>query len=56
MVAGLIHALLGFTGLIGVLLRYIGPMTVVPTLMLIFIFIARPVINFIQESWPVALS
>ncbi|XP_045168875.2 solute carrier family 23 member 2-like isoform X2 [Mercenaria mercenaria] len=56
MVAGLIHAFLGLTGLIGVLLRYIGPLTIVPTLMLIFIFIVKPVINFVQESWPIALS
>ncbi|KAL4221143.1 hypothetical protein ACF0H5_019402 [Mactra antiquata] len=56
MVAGLVHALLGFTGAIGILLRYIGPLTVVPTLMLIFIFISKPVITFVQESWPIALS
>ncbi|XP_060594872.1 solute carrier family 23 member 2-like isoform X2 [Ruditapes philippinarum] len=56
MLAGFIHAFLGFTGLIGVLLRYIGPLTIVPTLMLIFIFIVKPVINFVQESWPIALS
>ncbi|WAQ93503.1 S23A2-like protein, partial [Mya arenaria] len=56
MLAGLLHAFLGFTGLIGILLRFIGPLTVVPTLLLIFIFISKPVIKFLEVSWPISLS
>ncbi|KAH3716417.1 hypothetical protein DPMN_059140 [Dreissena polymorpha] len=39
-VAGFVHAMLGFTGLMGLLLRFVGPLTIVPTLILIFIFLA----------------
>jgi len=56
MLAGLIHALMGCTGFIGVLLRFVGPLTIVPTLLLIFIFISKPVIKFVEVSWPISLS
>ncbi|WAQ93785.1 S23A2-like protein [Mya arenaria] len=48
--AGFVHALLGFTGLIGVMLRFVGPLTIVPTLTLIFIFIVGPVIKFVENN------
>ncbi|WAR21449.1 S23A2-like protein [Mya arenaria] len=35
MVAGAIHTFVGFTGLVGVLLRFIGPMTIIPAVLLI---------------------
>ncbi|XP_052781708.1 solute carrier family 23 member 1-like isoform X2 [Mya arenaria] len=54
--AGFVHALLGFTGLIGVMLRFVGPLTIVPTLTLIFIFIVGPVIKFVEVNWGIAFS
>ena len=35
MVSSLFEVVIGFTGLIGLLLRFIGPLTVAPTVMLI---------------------
>ena len=35
MIAGGIHMLIGLTGLVGVLLRFIGPITVVPALTIV---------------------
>lgn len=56
MVAGVVHALLGFTGLIGFLLKFVGPLTIVPTLVLIFIFIIKPVLKFVEVNWGIAMS
>ncbi len=35
MVASLFQVTIGFTGLIGVLLRFIGPLTIAPTITLV---------------------
>ncbi|XP_045170564.2 solute carrier family 23 member 2-like isoform X2 [Mercenaria mercenaria] len=56
MLAGVIHALLGFTGLIGVLLKLVGPLTIVPTMVLLFIFIVKPVLKFVEVNWGIAMS
>ncbi|XP_045169652.2 solute carrier family 23 member 1-like [Mercenaria mercenaria] len=56
MVAGFVHAMLGFTGLIGFLLKFIGPLTIVPTLVLIFIFLIKPVLKFVEVNWGIAMS
>ncbi|KAL4221965.1 hypothetical protein ACF0H5_018015 [Mactra antiquata] len=56
MVAGVVHAMLGFTGLIGVLLKFVGPLTIVPTLVLIFIFIIKAVLPFVAVQWGIAMS
>ncbi|XP_052282148.1 solute carrier family 23 member 1-like isoform X2 [Dreissena polymorpha] len=54
--AGFVHAMLGFTGLMGLLLRFVGPLTIVPTLILIFIFLVGPVLKFVEANWGIALS
>ncbi|XP_052788146.1 solute carrier family 23 member 1-like [Mya arenaria] len=54
--AGFIHAMLGFTGLIGFLIRYIGPITIVPTILLLFVFIVKPVLKYVEASWPITMS
>jgi len=56
MLAGAIHALLGATGLVGLLLRFVGPLTVVPTLTLLFIYLAKPALALVEVNWPIALS
>ena len=56
MVAGILHALFGFTGLIGVLLKYIGPITVVPCMVLITILLVDAMLNLVQVNWGIALS
>ena len=56
MVAGVIHALVGFTGLIGRLMSLIGPITLVPCLLLQGVFLTRISISFVQVHWGIALS
>ena len=55
MLAGLLHAFVGFSGLIGHLLSLIGPITLVPCLLLQGIFLARISISFVQVHWGIAL-
>lgn len=54
MVAGVLQTLLGATGLIGRLLRFIGPITVVPVLFLIGISIYKTAVKFCNAHWGVA--
>lgn len=56
MIAGVVHAFLGFTGLVGFLLKFVGPLTIVPALVLIFIFIVKPVLKFVEVNWGIAIS
>ncbi|XP_060081735.1 solute carrier family 23 member 2-like [Ylistrum balloti] len=55
MVAGVFQTLLGVTGLIGRILRFIGPITVVPVLLLIGISIYKTAVKFCNAHWGVAL-
>ncbi|KAK3087985.1 hypothetical protein FSP39_013082 [Pinctada imbricata] len=55
MIVGVIHALIGATGLIGLLLRFIGPVTIVPTILLLGVYFAEPVLGFAARSWPITL-
>ena len=55
MAVGAIHAVIGGTGLIGVLLRFIGPVTVVPTILMLGIYVAEPTMDLAVISWPIAL-
>ncbi|KAK3100155.1 hypothetical protein FSP39_015482 [Pinctada imbricata] len=54
MASGVIHFLIGATGLVGVLLRFIGPITVVPTILLVGISIIPSVKNFCEGHWGVS--
>ncbi|XP_061184454.1 solute carrier family 23 member 2-like [Saccostrea echinata] len=51
MLTGLIHFLVGATGLVGILLRFIGPVTIVPTILLIGIYMVSAVTKFAQVHW-----
>ena len=52
---GFIHFMTGFTGLVGVLMRFIGPVTIVPTLMLIGIYIVKPCLDYVEVHWGIAI-
>ncbi|OWF42908.1 solute carrier family 23 member 1-like isoform X2 [Mizuhopecten yessoensis] len=53
--AGAIHLLIGATGLVGVLLRFIGPVTIVPTILLIGIYMVKSITKFAQFHWGISL-
>ena len=54
MVAGGLHFLIGVTGLVGLFLRFIGPITIVPAITLVGLYIYKVTVKFSQTSWPVA--
>lgn len=54
MVAGALHFLLGLTGLLGVVARYVGPVTIVPVMLLFGIYIHTVVVMFSETNWTVA--
>ncbi|XP_056005480.1 solute carrier family 23 member 1-like isoform X2 [Ostrea edulis] len=54
MLVGVVHMLMGATGLIGVLLRFIGPVTVVPTILLLGLTVADPILDFCVPNWGIA--
>jgi nucleobase transporter 1/2 len=54
MLVGVIHMLMGATGLIGVLLRFIGPITVVPTILILGLTVADPILDFCVPNWGIA--
>ncbi|XP_076112164.1 solute carrier family 23 member 1-like isoform X2 [Mytilus galloprovincialis] len=52
--AGGIHMLIGLTGLVGVLLNVVGPLTVVPTLLLLGIELNGVMNTFCEPQWGVS--
>ena len=52
--ASLTQLVLGGTGLVGLLLRFIGPMTIAPTIALIGLGFTSVVTDFAQSHWGVA--
>ncbi|CAG5128101.1 unnamed protein product, partial [Candidula unifasciata] len=54
MLAGFLHFLIGFTGLVGIILRFVGPITIVPTIVLVGLYTNRMVVKFCQPSWILA--
>lgn len=53
--AGTCQFLIGSTGLISLLLKFIGPITIVPTLFLSSLFGARAAVKFAKVHWGVAI-
>ncbi|XP_052266034.1 solute carrier family 23 member 1-like [Dreissena polymorpha] len=49
--AGFLHFLIGATGLVGLLLRFIGPVTIVPTILLIGLYIVKPAMTYTGAHW-----
>ncbi|KAL5021186.1 hypothetical protein ScPMuIL_000341 [Solemya velum] len=54
--AGLLHSLVGVTGMVSFLLRFVGPVTIVPTILLIGIYISRASLRFSEYHWGISLS
>ena len=48
--------LIGLTGLIGILLRYLGPITVIPTLLLLGIEFYHVVTKLCEAHWAVSIG
>ncbi|XP_061194733.1 solute carrier family 23 member 1-like [Saccostrea echinata] len=53
--AGFLHMLVGLTGTVGFVLRFIGPITVIPTILLIGINVFTVVYRFCSTHWGVSL-
>ncbi|XP_069111808.1 solute carrier family 23 member 2-like [Argopecten irradians] len=53
-IVGIIHCLVGLTGISGFLLRFIGPVTVVPAILLSGIFLSRATAKFARSHWGMA--
>ena len=55
MVASLFEVVIGFTGLIGLLLRFIGPLSITPTITLIGLGLFRLAAAKAATQWWIAL-
>ncbi|XP_071173486.1 solute carrier family 23 member 1-like isoform X1 [Mytilus edulis] len=53
-IAGAVHMLIGLTGFVGVLLKVVGPLTVVPTLLLIGIQFDGVMNTFCDPNWGIS--
>ena len=51
--ASVVQVVVGATGLIGILMRFIGPLTVVPTIALIGLSVFPSVVTPAQHQWGV---
>ncbi|XP_033728150.1 solute carrier family 23 member 2-like [Pecten maximus] len=51
---GVVHCLIGVTGTVGFLLRFVGPMTIVPTILLTGIFLSRATAKFSKVHWGIS--
>ena len=56
MICGVIHAMLGASGLVGLVLRFVGPLTIVSCMLLASVFLAKAILPLAQVHWGIALS
>ena len=56
MVGGFLHAMMGASGLIGILLRFVGPITIVPCMLLAAVYLAQIILQLAEVHWGIALS
>lgn len=52
--ASVLHLLLGGSGLMGRLMKYIGPLTIAPTIVMIGISLFRPALELSESHWGIA--
>ncbi|XP_005089904.1 solute carrier family 23 member 2 [Aplysia californica] len=52
--AGFLHFLIGLTGFVGIIVRYVGPVTIVPTIVLMGLQMVSVVLKFSETCWLVA--
>ena len=53
--ASLFEVVIGMFGVVGILLKFIGPLAIAPTIALIGIALFAPAYNFCQGNWYVAI-
>ncbi|XP_048746226.2 solute carrier family 23 member 1-like [Ostrea edulis] len=54
--AGFLHMLVGVTGTVGIFLRFIGPITIIPTILLVGINVFTVTYMFCSTHWGVSIS
>lgn len=54
MIAGALHMIVGMFGIVGLLLRFIGPITVVPALTLMALYVFSATVRFAKAQWGIA--
>lgn len=54
-IASLVQVLIGACGLVGFLLRFVGPMTIAPVLIQIGISLTMPAVDYCKGNWAVAI-
>ncbi|KAK3089844.1 hypothetical protein FSP39_007039 [Pinctada imbricata] len=54
--AGGIHMLIGMTGMVGFVMRFVGPITVIPTMLLIALNFYRIIAQFCATHWGISSS
>ena len=52
----LVEVLLGATGIMGVMMSYIGPITIMPTITLVGISLSDLGVKLCSPHWPLALT
>eukprot|EP00058_Branchiostoma_floridae_P015222 XP_002600710.1 hypothetical protein BRAFLDRAFT_83451 [Branchiostoma floridae] len=55
MVSALFQVFIGFSGLIGIMLRFIGPLAIAPTIALVGLSLFEPAANFCGVQWGIAV-
>lgn len=53
-VGALLHVLIGLTGLVSFIMRFVGPVTIVPSIVLIGLFVYKVAVRFAESHWGVA--
>ena len=54
MLGASMHILIGLTGLVGLIMRFVGPITIVPAIVLIGLFMYKVAVRFAECHWGVA--
>ncbi|KAK7508622.1 hypothetical protein BaRGS_00000188 [Batillaria attramentaria] len=55
MAGGVLHCLIGLTGLVGFIMRFVGPITIVPAIVLIGLFVYKVAVRFSETFWGIAV-
>ena len=55
--AGIIQVIIGYFGIIGVLMRYVTPLTITPAVTMIGMSLFKTTAdNFASKNWPISLG
>ena len=53
--APLLEVVVGFSGVLGIMLRFIGPLTIAPTIALIGLSLSGAAANYCYKHWGIAV-